>query len=74
MSDKLIEIPIESLPKLRDLYRVDWPAYITACYTVDTCIQWFSKNPNLKDIRILCLNGNWREDGTFIMVVSLKYF
>lgn len=70
LENKLVPVPLKCLPKLRDMYRVEWPTYITACYTIDTCIRWFDKDPNLKDVKIYCLNGKW-EDGTFIMIVSL---
>jgi hypothetical protein len=70
MLDKLVEIPRENLPKLRDLYQSDWPKHITSFYTIDTYIKWFEKNPALDIVKIYSLNGDWEEDGTFLATVS----
>ncbi len=65
----LLEINRVKLPQLRELYRVEWPKYVSSFLTIDTCIRWFSKNPRLKDVKVFCLNGRI-DDGTFIMIVS----
>ncbi|CAD7092443.1 unnamed protein product [Hermetia illucens] len=66
MADKLVDIPIQDLTSLRDLYREDWPKYNIGYGTVDTYVRWLNKDPNIPHIRILSLNGDW-SDGTFII-------
>lgn len=69
--EKLIEIPRASLPELKDLFLVDWPKYVTANYTLDNYINWMEKDSSLKDFQILSLNGLWRENGTFVVIVRI---
>ncbi|CAD7092441.1 unnamed protein product [Hermetia illucens] len=68
MADKLVDIPIQDLTSLRDLYREDWPKYSIGYGTVDTYVRWLNKDPNIPHIRILSLNGDW-SDGTFIITI-----
>lgn len=66
----LVEIPFDSLPSLRDKFKIQWPTHITAYSLIDNFISRFSKNPESKEIaKVQCLNGDWESDGTFIAVM-----
>ena len=69
--DELIEIPRASLPELKDLFLVDWPTYVTANYTLDNYINWMEKDASVQDYQILSLNGSWRDNGTFVVIVRI---
>lgn len=70
-SDKLVEIPQYSLIKLRNMYKVNWPKNITAYYLIENYMEWLEKVNNMKNLHIYSLNGEWRKDGTFVIIVSL---
>ncbi|KAM7340990.1 uncharacterized protein ACRADG_003981 [Cochliomyia hominivorax] len=64
MLNKLVEIPTNKWPSLRDLYikRKD----NAACYNLlQTFINWKNNEPELT-VNIYSLNGDWESDGTFI--------
>lgn len=69
-SDKLVEIPQYSLIKLRNMYKVNWPKNITAYYLIENYMEWLEKVNNMKNLHIYSLNGEWRKDGTFVIIVS----
>lgn len=68
--DKLVEIPQYSLIKLRNLFKANWPAHISAYYLIDNYMTWLERVNNIKNLKILSLNGEWRKDGTFVIIVS----
>lgn len=70
MSEKIIEIPTENWPELRDLYLSEWPVNMLGYYTVDNFIKWVEKEPDIKNLHVYSLNGDW-SDGTFAIVVSV---
>jgi hypothetical protein len=72
--NKLVEISIEDIPKLMRLYRIDWPKQLSGNYVVDTFIYWLKKNLILDNLKIYSLNGNWREDGTYIITVIFCFW
>ncbi|GAB0099332.1 uncharacterized protein DMENIID0001_151880 [Sergentomyia squamirostris] len=65
--DRLVSIPQEELPVLRDLYKVDWPKHLVAYQTINHYILWLEIDPNIKNLHIWSLNGSWRTNGTFII-------
>lgn len=72
MGDRLIEIGIDELKRLRNLYTTDGITSYTAFVTIDTYLRWNeqglrSKNGNIK---FFCLNSDI-SNGTFLVVVSL---
>lgn len=69
--DELIKIPRASLPELKDLFLVDWPKYVTANYTLDNYINWMEKDSSVQDYQIMSLNGSWRDNGTFVVIVRI---
>lgn len=69
--DELIKIPRASLPELKDLFLVDWPKYVTANYTLDNYINWMEKDSSVQDYQIMSLNGTWRDNGTFVVIVRI---
>lgn len=73
VEDKLVEVPQYSLIKLRNLYKANWPKHITAYYLIENYMEWLEKVNNIKNLKIYCLNGDWRKDGTFVIIVS-HYF
>ncbi|XP_037927895.1 uncharacterized protein LOC119662361 [Teleopsis dalmanni] len=65
MSNKLIEIPENEWPILRDLY-IHVQNSSCAYYVIQNYILLKITNPE-ENIQILSLNGDWKEDGTFIL-------
>lgn len=72
MGDRLIDIPIDDLSLLRDLYKIDWPKYSIGYGTVDTYVRWLNQDPKIPHLRILSLNGDW-SDGTFVIIASFIF-
>lgn len=71
-NNRLIAIPSAEWPRLRDLYRLDWPANLTAFYTLDTFRRW-STETRVPNLIVYSLDGDWTRDGTFVCVVSGLY-
>ena len=72
IDDKLVEIPQLEWIELRDLFLVNWPENHVAYHTIDNFVQWYRKESDIKDLKIYSLNGSWRSDGTYVIVVSIK--
>lgn len=72
IDDKLVDIPQLEWIELRDLFLVNWPENHVAYHTIDNFVQWYRKEPDIKDLKIYSLNGSWRSDGTYVIVVSIK--
>jgi hypothetical protein len=68
--DKLIEVPQYSLIKFRNMFKANWPTHITAYYLIENYMEWLEKVNNIKNLKIYSLNGEWRKDGTFVIIVS----
>lgn len=71
--DKLIDIPIDYWPKLRDMYLQNWPENISAYYTIDNYIKWFEKRGFLNHFHIYSLNNDWN-DGTCVIIVNHHFY
>lgn len=71
-TNQLVEVERNKWPALRDLYQSDWPEHFLGFLTVDTFIRWTEKQPNIKNLCIYSLNGDW-SDGTFVCVVSCLF-
>lgn len=72
MTDRLTEITVTDLPKLRDLYKPEAntkKSYI-AFTTIEGYISWFKQKPSLANVKIYCLNDDF-SDGTFAVIVSI---
>lgn len=69
MADRLTEIDRKDLPVLRDLYNPGSSRSYTAYVTIDTYIRWFQQDPNIKHLKIYCLNGDFSR-GTFVVTVN----
>lgn len=67
-NDRLVKIPATCWNELRDLYQFD---HHIAFHIVNNYIIWYQKDQNIKDLEILSLNGEWKSDGTFLIVVSI---
>lgn len=72
IDDILVEIPQLEWIELRDLFLVNWPENHVAYHTIDNFVQWYRKESDIKDLKIYSLNGSWRSDGTYVIVVSIK--
>ncbi|XP_035912823.1 uncharacterized protein LOC118512459 [Anopheles stephensi] len=73
-TDRLCIIPPNEWNALRDLYRESWPEHHVAHATIDNYIRWYEKDPTIKNLTIYCLNGTWREDGTYLVVDRYQLF
>lgn len=70
INNQLVKVNHADWPALRDLYRSDWPEHFLGFSTVDTFIRWTEQQPDIKNLAIYSLNGNWA-DGTFVCVVNI---
>ena len=74
IDDKLIEVPQYSLIKLRNLFKVNWPKHCVAYFIIENYLEWLEKLSNIKNLKIYCLNGDWRSDGTFVIMDRYRLF
>ena len=73
MENKLTKISIEDFIELRDLFKIDWPKHVVSFATLATLIAKCYTNPEcLRGVEVLCLNGNWKRDGTFIIHLTVR--
>lgn len=72
--DTLTVIPPEDWPELRDLYEANWPVNLVAYHTVDNFIQWHRRDPSIRNLTFYSLNGDWRKDGTYVIVDRYQLF
>ncbi|XP_050078284.1 uncharacterized protein LOC126565180 [Anopheles maculipalpis] len=72
--DRLVPIPIESLPALQQLYRRDWPQHEIVYNCLQNYIEWLRIDRKLKDFSVFSLNDTWRENGTFIIQDRYELF
>lgn len=70
INNQLVKVNHADWPALRDLYQSDWPEHFLGFSTVDTFIRWTEQQPDIKNLAIYSLNGNWA-DGTFVCVVNI---
>lgn len=69
MFEKLVKIERENWYKLRDLYSPHDPNTFLGHCIVDNYIEWFKKDPRIKNILIYSLSDDW-SDGTFVAIVK----
>jgi len=60
---------VAELKELQELYLQDWPKHCVGYFWLDNYLRWLSKNPLIKYLKFFTLNGDWRSDGLFILVV-----
>ncbi|XP_053675933.1 uncharacterized protein LOC128726166 [Anopheles nili] len=72
--DRLVEIPRCDWEEWRDLYKRDWPRHEIAYNTVQNYINWSKYDRKIKDLVLYSLNGNWREDGTYIIIDRIDLY
>ena len=72
IADKLVEVSQMEWIELRDMFLINWPENHVAYHTIDNFVQWFRKESDIKNLKIYSLNGSWRSDGTYVIVVSIK--
>ena len=70
--DKLVEIPPRDWNELREMFSSNWPEHHVAWHTIYNYINWFRIEPNIKQLKVFSLNGEWRCDGTYVIVVSYR--
>lgn len=69
VADRLVKVPRADWPTLRDLYRHEWPKHFQGYQNVNAFIRWTRQRPDITDLNLYSLNGDW-SDGTFVIVVS----
>lgn len=70
-NDTLVRIPANVWEQLRDLFRQDWPRHEIAYNNVQNYIRWIERDPQISaTLLVYSLNGNWRQTGTYIIIVS----
>lgn len=72
--DRLVEIPCDNWVELREMYNRDWPNHIVNYYTIDTYIRWKEQCDTIANLHFYSLNGEWRRDGTVLIVVKISCF
>lgn len=68
--DELVPIPRENWADLRDLFRTNWPAHELPHNVVQNYIDWIQIDAKIANLQVFSLNGGWRSEGTFIIIVS----
>lgn len=68
MTDQLIEIGREKLPILQNLFKSNGSLGYLGYMTIGNYIGFFDQDPNVKHVKIYCLNGEF-SDGTFVITV-----
>lgn len=71
MTDQLIEIDREKWPILQNLFKSNRSLGYLGYMTIGNYIGFFDQDPNVKHVKIYCLNGEF-SDGTF--VITVMYF
>lgn len=71
ITEKLKEVEKEDLPKLKQMYLLDWPKYSLGHGILHNYEQWYEKDPSYSDGKVYCLNGDC-SDGTLIVIVSFE--
>lgn len=77
MSEELIEVPHCDWIQLRDLFIVNWPEHILGYSIVNNFLEWHQKcdkSSGIRNLKLFSLNGDWRRDGTFLVIVGELYF
>ena len=71
MGDRLVEISIDNLKQLRDLYTPDGIKSYSAFVTIDNYLRWREQDQEARDknIKCFCLNDDV-SGGTYVVVVS----
>ncbi|KAL9707059.1 hypothetical protein quinque_010577 [Culex quinquefasciatus] len=72
--DKLVPIPCEHWPELRDLYRAEWPKHEVAFNTIQNYINWVKIDPRIRNLEVVSLNGSWRQNGTYLVLDRNQVF
>ncbi|XP_055598405.1 uncharacterized protein LOC129747982 [Uranotaenia lowii] len=74
IADSLTVISPDLWPELRDIFKRDWPAHLVAYHTIENFIDWHRRDPTIKNLTCYSLNGEWRKDGTYLMVDRYQVF
>lgn len=69
MTDRLIEIDRKNLPILQAIYKSSGLKGYLGYLTVGNYIGFFEQDPNVRHVKVYCLNNNF-SDGTFVVTVS----
>ena len=69
-ADVLEPIPSEDWPELRDLFRMDWPKHEVPFNTIQNYINWVQIDQRIMHLQVFSLNGSWRQNGTYLVVVG----
>jgi hypothetical protein len=67
----LVEIPIASLPALRDSFKVNWPVHVMAFNLLDNLIHRYERHSEHREILKVFSVGvdGYIEDSTFIAIL-----
>lgn len=71
--NNLIELPVADWVTLRDMYLRDWPEHNTEYNALNNAIRLVEMDAERygNEFKVLTLNGEWRSDGTFVLIVSI---
>lgn len=72
-TDCLVEIKLDDLIKLKNLYSLNSPNNILGLSTITNYIRWTEIESNLANFLFYSLNGDL-SNGTFVFVVSFNLF
>lgn len=68
MTDKLVEVNRKELLILQNLFKSNGFKGYLGYMAIRNYIGFFEQDPNVKHVKIYCLNGNF-SDGTFVITV-----
>ncbi|XP_058447483.1 uncharacterized protein LOC131427917 [Malaya genurostris] len=66
--DKLVNLSIFDLEELESVLRRYGDRFEIWYRTVQNYLNWLRVDPDIVDLQIISLNGNWRNDGTFVII------
>lgn len=71
MANNLVEVRREDLPILRNMYKSKGSKGYIGYMTLGNYISWFEQDPNVRHIKVFCLNGDFA-DGAFVVTVNMS--
>uniref|UniRef100_A0A182MZ92 GCN5-related N-acetyltransferase Rv2170-like domain-containing protein n=1 Tax=Anopheles dirus TaxID=7168 RepID=A0A182MZ92_9DIPT len=67
-TDLLQEVLPRDWKAWRDLYKSDWPRHEVAYNLIDNYITWHEHSVDLQGLVLYSLNGQWAQNGTYVII------
>uniref|UniRef100_A0A182QYH6 GCN5-related N-acetyltransferase Rv2170-like domain-containing protein n=1 Tax=Anopheles farauti TaxID=69004 RepID=A0A182QYH6_9DIPT len=73
-SDLLVEVPPRDWKAWRDLFKLDWPRHEVAYNLIDNYTTWHEHGVDLRGLKVYSLNGEWAQNGTYVIIDREEMF